>query len=153
MAIEYKAYAIGSDGSITLRIDLVCEDDNSAKERARQLVDAPIPSNYGRAKGSWAGLILRIKARPVAASSSSPKSLHTSELVALKPMCSILFQRLIVRGATDSAPNVPRKTKLRPRQSLTRAALRASCRPTDAQSPRAFLMARLRLVDIQARRP
>ena len=40
MAIEYKAYAIGPDGSIALRIDLVCEDDDSAKERARQLVDA-----------------------------------------------------------------------------------------------------------------
>jgi hypothetical protein len=40
MAIEYKAYAIGPDGSITLRIDLVCEDDESARERARQLVDA-----------------------------------------------------------------------------------------------------------------
>ena len=40
MAIEYKAYAIAPDGSITLRIDLVCEDDESARERARQLVDA-----------------------------------------------------------------------------------------------------------------
>ena len=40
MAIEYKAYAIGPDGHITLRVDLVCEDDDSARERARQLVDA-----------------------------------------------------------------------------------------------------------------
>jgi hypothetical protein len=40
MPIEYKAYAIGPDGRIALRVDLVCEDDESAKERARQLVDA-----------------------------------------------------------------------------------------------------------------
>jgi hypothetical protein len=40
MATEYKANAIGPDGHITLRVDLVCEDDDSAKERARQLVGA-----------------------------------------------------------------------------------------------------------------
>ncbi|WP_426536674.1 hypothetical protein [Bradyrhizobium sp. McL0615] len=40
MAAEYKVYAIGPDGHIILRIDLVCDDDAAAKERARQLVDA-----------------------------------------------------------------------------------------------------------------
>ena len=49
MAVEYKAYAIGPDGSIILRIDLVCEDDESARERARQLVDgSPIELWQGK---------------------------------------------------------------------------------------------------------
>ena len=39
MAAEYKAYAIGPDDQITSRIDLVCENDTAAKERAKQLVD------------------------------------------------------------------------------------------------------------------
>jgi hypothetical protein len=36
---EYRAYVIGLDGHIELRVDLVCFDDDAAKERARQLVD------------------------------------------------------------------------------------------------------------------
>jgi hypothetical protein len=36
MAIEYKAYAIGAD---QLRVDLICADDDVAKERARLLAD------------------------------------------------------------------------------------------------------------------
>jgi hypothetical protein len=36
MAVEYRAYAIGSDDRIVLRVDLVCENDDAAKERARQ---------------------------------------------------------------------------------------------------------------------
>ena len=39
MAIEYRAYAIGSDDRIILRVDLMCDDDEDANERARQLVD------------------------------------------------------------------------------------------------------------------
>ncbi|MDH2341267.1 MULTISPECIES: hypothetical protein [unclassified Bradyrhizobium] len=35
---EYQAYVIGDDGHIKQRIDLVCVDDNAAKERAGQLV-------------------------------------------------------------------------------------------------------------------
>jgi hypothetical protein len=38
MAIEYRAYAIGPDDRIVTRIDLMCDDDVSAKERARQIV-------------------------------------------------------------------------------------------------------------------
>jgi hypothetical protein len=38
MAVEYKAYGIGPDGHIVDRVDLVCDDDGDAKERARQLV-------------------------------------------------------------------------------------------------------------------
>ena len=64
MPIEHKVYAIGPDGRIALRVDLVCEGDESAKERARQLV-TPIPSSYGRARGSWAGSIPRTKAATV----------------------------------------------------------------------------------------
>jgi hypothetical protein len=39
MAIEYSAYAIGPDDRIVLRFDLICADDDAAKERARQLID------------------------------------------------------------------------------------------------------------------
>jgi hypothetical protein len=36
---EYRAYLIGLDGHITERIDLLCPDDEAAKERARLLVN------------------------------------------------------------------------------------------------------------------
>jgi hypothetical protein len=36
---EYRAYIIGPDGHITERIDLLCADDDAAKERARLLVN------------------------------------------------------------------------------------------------------------------
>ena len=36
---EYKAYFIGSDGHVIHRIDLICESEDVARERARQLVD------------------------------------------------------------------------------------------------------------------
>jgi hypothetical protein len=36
---EYRAYVIGPDGHIQQRIDLLCADDNAAKEQARQLVN------------------------------------------------------------------------------------------------------------------
>jgi hypothetical protein len=36
---EYRAYIIGPDGHIQQRIDLLCADDDAAKERARQLVN------------------------------------------------------------------------------------------------------------------
>jgi hypothetical protein len=39
MAAEYKAYALGLDGDIVSHVDLKCDNDNTAKERARQLVD------------------------------------------------------------------------------------------------------------------
>ena len=39
MAIEYRAYAIGPDGRIVQRVDLICDDEDVAKERARQLAD------------------------------------------------------------------------------------------------------------------
>jgi hypothetical protein len=39
MAIEYTAYATGPDDRIVMRIDLVCADDDAAKERAREIVD------------------------------------------------------------------------------------------------------------------
>ena len=39
MAIEYKAYAIGPDDLIQLRVDLICADDEAAKEHARRLAD------------------------------------------------------------------------------------------------------------------
>ena len=34
---DYKAYLLGPDGYIAGRIDLVCEDECTAKERAQQL--------------------------------------------------------------------------------------------------------------------
>jgi hypothetical protein len=39
MAVEYRAYAIGPNNRIASRFDLLCEDDDDAKERARQLVE------------------------------------------------------------------------------------------------------------------
>ena len=36
---EYQAYVLGEDGHIKQRIDLVCADDDAAKEQARQLVN------------------------------------------------------------------------------------------------------------------
>jgi len=36
---EYRAYIIGPDGHIQERIDLLCADDDAAKERAEQLLN------------------------------------------------------------------------------------------------------------------
>jgi hypothetical protein len=36
---EYRAYLIGPDGHIVKRIELVCADDETAKEQAKALVD------------------------------------------------------------------------------------------------------------------
>jgi hypothetical protein len=36
---EYRAYIMGSDGHVLRRVDLFCADDDTAKERARALVD------------------------------------------------------------------------------------------------------------------
>jgi hypothetical protein len=36
---EYRAYIIGPDGHIVERVDLLCPDDDAAKDRAKQLVD------------------------------------------------------------------------------------------------------------------
>jgi len=37
--LEYRAYLLGRDGQIMDRVDLVSGDDESAKERAKQMVD------------------------------------------------------------------------------------------------------------------
>jgi hypothetical protein len=34
---EYKAYLIGPGGRITSRVDLICEDEETARERAQEL--------------------------------------------------------------------------------------------------------------------
>jgi hypothetical protein len=36
---DYQAYLIGPDGHVTMRVDLHCADDESAKTNAQQLVD------------------------------------------------------------------------------------------------------------------
>ena len=36
---EYRAYLIGPDGHIVERVELVCADDEAAKEQAKALVD------------------------------------------------------------------------------------------------------------------
>jgi hypothetical protein len=36
---DYHAYVIGDDGHIKQRIDLICADDDTAKEQAKSLVD------------------------------------------------------------------------------------------------------------------
>jgi hypothetical protein len=37
--LEYRAYLIGRDGYIVHRVDILCDDDEAAKERALLLVD------------------------------------------------------------------------------------------------------------------
>jgi hypothetical protein len=37
--VAYRAYIIGTDGHFLRAIELVCPDDDSAKEYAKQLVD------------------------------------------------------------------------------------------------------------------
>jgi hypothetical protein len=40
---EYKAYLLGRDGRIASRVDLVCETEDAAKERAQLLAqDSPV---------------------------------------------------------------------------------------------------------------
>jgi len=34
---EYRAYLMGPDGHVTHRIDLICADENAAKERAKHM--------------------------------------------------------------------------------------------------------------------
>jgi hypothetical protein len=36
---HYRAYFIGRDGHFMKAIDLICEDDDAARKRARQMVD------------------------------------------------------------------------------------------------------------------
>lgn len=36
---EYRAYLLKPDGHVWQRFDLVCDDDDDAKVRAKQLVD------------------------------------------------------------------------------------------------------------------
>lgn len=36
---EYRAYVLGPDGHIQDRVDIVCADDETAKEQAKRLVD------------------------------------------------------------------------------------------------------------------
>ncbi|MET4177168.1 hypothetical protein ABIB99_008290 [Bradyrhizobium sp. LA6.1] len=36
---EYRAYLMGLDGHIELRIQLICEDETEAKNRAKVLAD------------------------------------------------------------------------------------------------------------------
>ena len=36
---EYRAYLLGPDGQIARRVDLMCADENAARERVQQLAD------------------------------------------------------------------------------------------------------------------
>ncbi|WP_091967637.1 hypothetical protein [Bradyrhizobium shewense] len=37
--LEFRAYIIDEEGHVTDRIDLICEDEETARQRAEQLVD------------------------------------------------------------------------------------------------------------------
>jgi hypothetical protein len=37
MEESYRVYLIGPDGHIMNRVEMICEDDDSARERAKQL--------------------------------------------------------------------------------------------------------------------
>jgi hypothetical protein len=46
--VEYRVYVIGADDHIQHRIDLVCDDDDAARARARRLVeDRPVELWHG----------------------------------------------------------------------------------------------------------
>jgi hypothetical protein len=36
---EYRAFILGPDGHIQSRVDVICANDEAAKEQAKQLVD------------------------------------------------------------------------------------------------------------------
>ena len=36
---EYRAYFLGPDGHIHRRVDLICDNEEEARQRAKQLVD------------------------------------------------------------------------------------------------------------------
>ena len=59
MATDFRAFVIGPDGHVTNRIDLVCDSEDEARERAAQLVD-------GRAIELWEGArrIARFEPKP-----------------------------------------------------------------------------------------
>ena len=37
--VEYRAYIVGDDGHFMRAVDFFCDDDEAAKERAKELVD------------------------------------------------------------------------------------------------------------------
>ncbi|RXG86196.1 hypothetical protein EAS61_34025 [Bradyrhizobium zhanjiangense] len=45
---EFRAYIVDQSGHVTGRVDLICADEESARQRARQLVD-------GHAVELWQG--------------------------------------------------------------------------------------------------
>lgn len=45
---EYRAYIVDKNGHVISRIDLICADEDAARERAKQLVD-------GQAVELWQG--------------------------------------------------------------------------------------------------
>ena len=53
----YRAVQVGDDGHVFLRTDLFCDNDEDAKERARQLVD-------GHAVQLWDGACMLAKFEP-----------------------------------------------------------------------------------------
>jgi hypothetical protein len=46
----YRAYIIGADGRIRDRVDLFCETEDKAKERAKQLVDGDAVELWDQAR-------------------------------------------------------------------------------------------------------
>jgi len=58
MSDVYNAYAVGPDDRIVMRIDLVCESDDAAKEQAAQLVD-------GHSIELWKGAAMLARFEPL----------------------------------------------------------------------------------------
>jgi hypothetical protein len=57
---EYRAYLIGRDGHIVHRVDILCVDDEAAKERARS-----VASQAARASSVSSGLFRVIGCRTI----------------------------------------------------------------------------------------
>jgi len=55
---EYKAYLLGPDGHIERRIDLICENEKAARERAQKLA-------HGCAVELWQGARKIAEFRPL----------------------------------------------------------------------------------------
>lgn len=56
--LEYRAHLIGRDGHIVHRVDILCVDDEAAKERAQLLVDSHTVELWQGAR-----LVARLSAR------------------------------------------------------------------------------------------
>ena len=73
---EYRAYILGSNGHVRRRIDFLCEEDESAKEYTKQLVN-------GHDVEVWQGgrRVAAFEHKPEKASSAIPHENHHGQMI------------------------------------------------------------------------